>query len=154
MAMTFGPDWQINHLGWTDRVGVTNRVGVADHLGVTDRLGRSNHVGVTDCVGITDRVGMTDCVGVTDHVPGTRRPNVMSRMLCWGMLEDAVYVPCIYSRVVCEVTKATHVSYCVCVSNFHWLSLFVINQSRHVIVNLFFFFLFFFLSISSAVSGQ
>ena len=79
----------------------------------------TDRVGVTDCVGITDRVGMTDCVGVTDHVPRTRRPNVKTRMLCWGTLEDAVYVPCIYSHVVCEVTKATQVSYCVCVPNFY-----------------------------------
>lgn len=73
----------------------------------------TDRVGVTDCVRITDRVGMTD------HVPRTRRPNVMTRMLCWGMLEDAVYVPCIYSQGVCEVTKAIQVSYCVCVPNFN-----------------------------------
>ena len=92
---------------------MTNRVGVADRLGVTCRLGGTNHVGVTDCVGVTDYFGMTD------HVPRTRRPNVMTRMLCWGMLEDAVCVHCIYSQVVCEVTKAIQVSDCVCVPNFN-----------------------------------
>ena len=45
----------------------------------------------------------------------------MLRLECYvgGTLEDAVYVPCIYSHVVCEVTKSTQVSYCVCVPNFH-----------------------------------